>query len=71
MRSDEGRGERSRARRDEGDGQDRSTAFEPPTADEGGRARPRLHWQNLTFLLFIGCLIAAILFIVVASFITF
>jgi len=30
-----------------------------------------LNWQNLTFLLFIGRLIAAILFIVVASFITF
>jgi hypothetical protein len=70
MRSDEGRGERSRVRRDGGD-QDRSRAFEPPAADEGERARPHLHWQNLTFLLFIGCLIAAILFIVVASFITF
>ena len=42
-------------------------AFDPPVADEGEGERRLLHWRSLTFLLFVGCAIAAILFIVAAS----
>ena len=44
-------------------------AFAPPAAGQGEGRRPRVQWQKLAFLLFAGCFIAAILFIVAASFI--
>ncbi len=52
-------------------------ASDPPAPDEGegewrdeGKGeRRRLRWQSLIFLLFIGCALAAVLFIVAASFI--
>ncbi len=69
MTPDQRHGERSRARRGRGEGQEPSRAFAPPAAGQGEGGRPRLQWQKLTFLLFAGCFIAAILFIVAASFI--
>ena len=59
---------RSRPWRDDGDGQKRSTDFDPPAVGES-EGEPGDRWQNLTFLLYVGCVIAAILFIVIASFI--
>jgi hypothetical protein len=67
MAPDERRRECSR--RDGSDPQDRPMAIDPPADDEGEGERRRLPWQNLTILLFVVCLIAAILFIVAASFI--
>jgi hypothetical protein len=51
-------------------GLERRTAFNPPAADEGEGRRRHLPWQHLIFLLSVGCLIAAILFIVAAPFIS-
>jgi hypothetical protein len=62
-------GRRDHSRRDGSDRQERSMAFDPPVADEGEGKRRRLQWQRLTLLLFVGCLIAAIVFIVAALFI--
>jgi hypothetical protein len=53
---------RSRLRRDEGDRQEQS-----PQPPEGAEGRPALHWQGVIFLLFAGCAVAAVLFIVIAS----
>jgi hypothetical protein len=43
-----------------------------PRSDEGdGQGRPGQHWQGVIFLLFAGCAVAAVLFIVIASLIPF
>ena len=65
-------GERFGPGRDQGEGQDeqrRQSGFDQPALDGGNGER--LHRQNLVLLLFAGCAVAAILFIVAASFITF
>jgi len=69
MTPDQRHGERSRVRRGRGEGQEPSRAFAPPAAGQADCGRPRLQWRKRTFLLFAGCFIAAILFIVAASFI--
>ncbi len=59
----------SRPRRDDGEGQERPSSFDRPTIGEGADEPPRLHWQGVIFLLFAGCAVAAVLFIVAAAFI--
>jgi hypothetical protein len=69
MTTDQRHGERLRARSSRAEGREPSMAFAPPAAGQGEGRRPRVQWQKLAFLLFAGCFVAAILFIVAASFI--
>ncbi len=70
MAPDERRGGRSPALDDGDESQEQSTGFDGSFSGEDridGEERRRLSWRALNVLLFIGCAVAAVLFILAAS----